>query len=268
MNFSAELDSVLKAQPHNVSLLGKRVLITGATAGIGLSLACGLAPLKPRLLLVGRRAERLSHLASVLQLHTPGLEVETFCVDLTAPGAVESLPCDVDVLINNAGLALGKDPIQTAQWSDWQTMLDTNVTALMRLTHRVVPHMVSAKSGHILSICSIAAHQPYAGGSVYCASKAALRVFHQALRQELCFHNIRMSLVSPGMVETEFSVVRFKGDSPTAKAVYIGVDPLLPQDVAAEILHILQSPQHVNVDEVVLMPTCQGAATVVSRRTV
>lgn len=265
MSFNRELESALKSRQSEVSLEGKRVLLTGATAGIGLALACQLAPLNPHLLLVGRRQERLQQLASALQKVTPGLKVEIFCVDLTAPGAIDSLPLNVDILINNAGLALGKDPISTAQWADWQTMIDTNITATMRLTHRVVPHMVQNKSGHIVSLCSIAGHQAYAGGSVYCASKAALRIFHQALRQELCFHDIRLSLVSPGMVETEFSLVRFKGNEHAAKSVYNGTKPLLPGDIATEIVHILTSPAHVNVDEVVLMPTCQGAATVVHR---
>jgi 3-hydroxy acid dehydrogenase/malonic semialdehyde reductase len=266
MDFKLELERALHSQQTSVSLEGKRILLTGATAGIGLALACHLAPLKPHLLLVGRRAERLKQLADALTERTPGINVEVFCMDLNAPKAVDSLPLDIDVLINNAGLALGKDPIQTAQWSDWQTVMETNIMSLMRLTHRVVPHMVAKKSGHIVSLCSIAGHQAYAGGSVYCASKAALRIFHQALRQELCAYDIRLSLVSPGMVETEFSVVRFKGDTNTAKSVYAGIDPLLPEDIAHEIVHILKSPLHVNVDEVILMPTCQGAATVVHRR--
>jgi len=268
MEFTKELDAAMRPRGKAYSLEGKDVLITGATAGIGLSLACQLAPLRPSLLLVGRRSERLNDLATALQERTPGLSVKVFCLDLTVPGAIESLPTEVDVLINNAGLALGKDPIHTAQWNDWQTMMDTNVTATMRLTHHVVPHMVRKKSGHIVSVCSIAAHQAYAGGSVYCASKAAIRSFHQALRQELCFHDIRLSLVSPGMVETEFSLVRFRGDSQAAKSVYSGMEPLLAEDVASEILHLLTAPKHVNVDEVVLMPTCQGAATVVSRKSV
>ena len=153
MDFLQELDSALRPQEPRCLLEGRNVLITGATAGIGLSLACQLAPLKPTLFLVGRRSERLDHLAKTLRERTPGLSAKVFCLDLTAPGAIESLPTDIDVLVNNAGLALGKDPVQTAQWSDWQTMMDTNVTSLMRLTHHVVPHMVRQKSGHIVTLC-------------------------------------------------------------------------------------------------------------------
>ena len=247
-------------------LVGKRVLVTGATAGIGLATACLLARRGAHLVLSGRREERLTRLKSLLAEHAPGVLVETIPADVTSSDDRARLPDDVDILVNSAGLALGREHGAVARTEDWDIMIATNLVALAHLVRRTLPYMVERKQGHVVSLCSVAAHQSYAGGSMYCATKAAVRSLHQCFRQEVHGHGVRLTLVSPGMVETEFSLVRFGGDAKAAEAVYAGMTPLTAGDVAAQIVHALGQPAHVNIDEIVIMPTAQGAATVVHRR--
>ena len=264
-DFESQLQESFQFQPSLSSLSNKSVILTGATSGIGLALACQLAKKGARLFLIARRVERLELIKSFLLKEIPGAQVQTLAADVTCAKTVDLLPAHCDILVNNAGLALGREPGHTANWSDWEQMLDVNVKALARLTHAVLPAMVARKSGHIVSLGSVAGHTAYAGGSMYCASKHAVRAFHEALRQDLCAHNIRLSLVSPGMVETEFSVVRLKGDVAAASDVYKGMRPLSGHEVAAEIVHVLEADPAINIDNIVLMPTCQGAATIVAR---
>jgi 3-hydroxy acid dehydrogenase / malonic semialdehyde reductase len=263
--FESQLQESFQFQPRISSLSKKSIVLTGATSGIGLALSCQLAKKGAHLFLIARREERLEMLKSFLHKELPGVQVQTLAADVTCPKTFGLLPAHCDILVNNAGLALGRDPGHTANWSDWEQMLDVNVKALARLTHAVLPAMVARKSGHIVSVGSVAGHAAYAGGSMYCASKHAVRAFHEALRQDLCAHNIRLSLVSPGMVETEFSVVRLRGDKQAADDVYKGMRPLSGHEVSAEIVHVLEADSAINIDNILLMPSCQGAATVVAR---
>ena len=243
-------------------LLGKRILITGATSGIGLAVARSLFALGAQLTLVARRAERLQELGDELQ-------AQTLVADVSADDFVAALKKNVgtefDVLINNAGLALGREPVETSNPADWQQMMDVNVTALMRLTHAILPGMLARGNGDILNVCSIAGHVTYQGGAVYCASKNAVWAFTRALREETCGRGVRIMQISPGMVETEFSVVRFRGDQKLADNVYADMHPLSGEDVARQMVFMLEQPRHVCIDEITTMPTQQGSATTVKR---
>jgi len=243
-------------------LLGKRILITGATSGIGLAVARSLFALGAQLTLVARRAERLQELGDELQ-------AQTLVADVSADDFVAALKKNVgtefDVLINNAGLALGREPVETSNPADWQQMMDVNVTALMRLTHAILPGMLARGNGDILNVCSIAGHVTYQGGAVYCASKNAVWSFTRALREETCGRGVRIMQISPGMVETEFSVVRFRGDQKLADNVYADMHPLSGEDVARQMVFMLEQPRHVCIDEITTMPTQQGSATTVKR---
>jgi 3-hydroxy acid dehydrogenase / malonic semialdehyde reductase len=250
------------------SLEGQSALVTGASSGIGLATACQLAQQGVSLKLVARRVERLQELQIALKRRFANIEVEIMAADLAQAESWESLDqagfYNVDILINNAGLARGKDQVALAQWADWQAMLDLNVSAAFEITRRVVPGMLSRGRGDIVCLGSAAGQIPYEGGSVYCAAKHALRAFCQVLRRETCGQNLRVMLISPGMVETEFSQVRLGAEA--AKAVYAGISPLTPAEVAHQILLSLQQPRHVNWDELLLMATAQGGVEKVVRR--
>lgn len=254
--------------PATAPIKGKRALVTGATAGIGLALAVQLAREGVALVLVGRREGRLAWLKSELAERCPGSTVEVACGDVRERSFLQTLDerrlLDVDIFVDNAGLARGRDPVSAADPMHWDEMLDTNVTAAFHLTRLVLPHMLRRGRGHILALSSVAAHVAYEGGSVYCATKHALRAFHQCLRQETCGQNIRVTMLSPGMVETEFSVVRL-GDKEAAKAVYQGFSPLVAADIARQAIWALTQPEHVNIDELIVLPTAQGSATKVVR---
>jgi NADP-dependent 3-hydroxy acid dehydrogenase YdfG len=184
--------------------------------------------------------------------------------------AISTLPpgwSDIDILINNAGLSRGLDKLHEGDFQDWEEMIDTNIKGLLYLTRYVVPGMVSRDRGHVVNIGSIAGHQTYPNGNVYCGTKAAVRAISEGLKQDLLGTPIRVSSVDPGMVETEFSEVRFHGDSDRAKKVYQGVTPLTPDDVADVIFFCVTRPSHVNINEVILMPVDQASATMVNRRT-
>ncbi len=248
----------------------KRIaLITGATSGIGEATARTLAINNFKLILCGRRKDRLQKLVSELQQHT---EVTTLSFEIRnqkeVANSMASLPDAwkaIDVLINNAGNAHGLDPIQTGSIDDWDAMIDINVKGLLYVTKAVLPVMTSRNSGHIINIGSIAGKETYAKGNVYCASKFAVDALTKGMRIDLNAHNIKVTGIHPGLVETEFSLVRFKGDDERSKNVYKGFDPLVGNDIADLILFALTRPAHVVIADLVVLPTAQASATVVKK---
>ncbi|BAY48682.1 short-chain dehydrogenase/reductase SDR [Scytonema sp. HK-05] len=255
-----------------LSVQNQIVLITGASSGIGAACAKVFANAGAKLILAARRLERLQELVETL--HATSLEFHLLQLDVSDRSAVESaissLPpawSDIDILINNAGLSRGLDKLHEGDIQDWEEMIDTNIKGLLYLTRYVVPGMVKRDRGHVVNIGSIAGHQTYPNGNVYCGTKAAVRAISEGLKQDLLGTPIRVSSVDPGMVETEFSEVRFHGDSDRAKKVYQGVTPLTPDDVADVIFFCVTRPSHVNINEVILMPVDQASATMVNRRT-
>lgn len=246
-------------------LTGKRVLITGASAGIGMALATALASQGCKLFLVARRESKLKELASEL-----GDNAFVIAGDINHAETFEKIRKvteeNVDILFNNAGLALGRDPVASLSLNDMDEMIDTNIRANFRMIREVLPWMIKKGGGDIVNVCSVAGHYSYPGGSVYCATKFAVNAFTKVLREETCGQNIRVMQLSPGMVNTEFSTVRFKGDTNTADNVYAGIDPLTAQDMAEMVVFMLERPRHVVIDEIITMPLQQGAITTVARR--
>ncbi|MBL7871020.1 MAG: SDR family NAD(P)-dependent oxidoreductase [Cyclobacteriaceae bacterium] len=244
-------------------------LITGATSGIGEATARLLATNNFNLILCGRRKDRLQKLATELKTHT---EVTTLSFEVRnqkeVASSIESLATewkDIDVLINNAGNAHGLDPIQTGSVEDWDSMMDINVKGLLYVTKAVLPVMTKRNNGHIINIGSIAGKEVYANGNVYCASKFAVDAVTKGMRIDLNAHGIKVTAIHPGLVETEFSLVRFKGDEERSKNVYKGFDPLVGNDIADLILFTLTRPQHVVIADLVVLPTAQASATVVKK---
>ena len=247
----------------------KTILITGATSGIGKATAHLFAQRGDRLILCGRRQERLDELQGVFDCETHLLN---FDVRERAAvfSAIESLTNDwkkIDLLINNAGNAHGLDPVHKANLDDWDAMIDGNVKGLMYVTKAVLPQMVDKKEGQIVNVGSIAGIEVYPNGNVYCASKFAVDAFTQGLRLDLNPYGIRICAVHPGLVETEFSMVRFKGDEERSKKVYDTLTPLTPEDVANAIAYMVDVPPHVTVADLTLLPTDQANATVINRKT-
>lgn len=247
----------------------KTAFITGATSGIGREIAREFAKHSLRLILCGRRQERLDELQEELSAHT---EVYTLNFDVrdkeNVAKAVASLPEDfqtIDILINNAGNAHGLDPIQSGSLDDWDAMLDINVKGLLYVSKAIIPQMVARKSGHILNIGSTAGKEVYPNGNVYCASKHAVDALNQGMRIDLNAHGIRVGAINPGLVETEFSDVRFKGDENRAEKVYQGYQPLKPQDIAEIAYFIVSRPAHVNVADLMVMCTAQASSTIVKK---
>ncbi|MTI29540.1 SDR family NAD(P)-dependent oxidoreductase, partial [Xanthovirga aplysinae] len=243
---------------------------TGATSGIGKSTAELLAHGSYKLILCGRREDRLEALKTELSTKT---EVLTLSFDVSDRDAVEkaiaSLPKaweTVDVLINNAGNAHGLAPFHEGNLDDWDAMIDINVKGLLYVTKAIVPKMVERKSGHIINIGSIAGKEAYPNGNVYCGSKHAVNAINNGLRMDLNPYGIKVSQICPGMVETEFSLVRFKGDEEMAKKVYVDLEPLKPQDIAEMIEFILSRPTHVNISDMITFPTAQASSTLVNRK--
>ncbi|TGD80607.1 SDR family NAD(P)-dependent oxidoreductase [Hymenobacter wooponensis] len=246
----------------------KTAFITGASSGIGRATAIALGQAGFKLVLTGRRRERLEELAQ--ELSTVPTHLLTFDVrDRQAvEAAVQSLPAefqDIDVLINNAGNAHGLAPIQDGDPQDWDDMMDGNVKGLLYVSKAVLPSMTRRNVGHIINIGSIAGHETYANGNVYCASKAAVAALTKGMRLDLLPHNIRVAEVNPGAVETEFSQVRFKGDNARAASVYQGFEPLKAEDIAELIQFMVTRPAHVNIAEVLILPAAQAAATVIKK---
>ncbi len=253
------------------SLRDHIVLITGASSGIGAACARVLARDGAKLILNGRRKERLEAIAKELkERHGASSLLRPFDVrDFSqVKAALEKLPGDwesIDVLINNAGLARGLDKLHEGQIDDWDEMIDSNVKGLLYVTRLVVPGMVKRGRGHVINIASIAGMQTYPRGNVYCASKAAVRVLSDGLRQDLLGTPIRVTTISPGLVETEFSQVRFRGDRERAAQAYRGLTPLTADDVADAVFYSLTRPAHVNISEMILMPIDQASTTLIHR---
>ena len=243
-------------------LVDARVLITGASSGIGAACAAAFAKAGTRLILCARRVDRVAQLVAELDADAEIIELD---VRDREKVNTELGGRDVDVLINNAGLAAGFEPLQTGDPELWDRMLDTNVTGLLNVTRAIVPGMIANGRGHVINIGSIAGRETYPNGAVYCASKAAVDRITQGLRMDLLGTGIRVSTVDPGLVETEFSVVRFDGDVDRANSVYEGMTPLAPDDVAEVVAWIADRPAHVQVADVVLLPTDQASATLVAR---
>ncbi|HQQ96024.1 MAG TPA: SDR family NAD(P)-dependent oxidoreductase [Cyclobacteriaceae bacterium] len=245
------------------------VLITGATSGIGEATARLLATHGFKLILCGRRADRLKKLQTELSART---EVATLSFDVRNREAVtrslQSLPEPwrrIDVLINNAGNAHGLDPIQSGNVDDWDAMMDINVKGLLYVSREILPGMVERKSGHVVNLGSIAGKEVYANGNVYCASKFAVDALTRGMRIDLNSAGIKVTAIQPGMVETEFSLVRFKGDAERAAAAYKGLTALKGEDIADLILFAITRPAHVVVADLVVFPVAQASATVVKR---
>lgn len=247
----------------------KTILITGASSGIGLATARLLGRQGYRLVVCGRRRERLEALQQELAPHAA---VHPLVFDVRrrqdVAAAIESLPADfaaLDILINNAGNAHGLDTIQDGNPDDWDAMIDINVKGLLYVSKAVIPGMIARKSGHIINIGSIAGKEVYPKGNVYCASKHAVDALNKGMLMDLNPYGIKVTAINPGLVETEFSLVRFKGDADRAAQVYNGLTPLRPEDVAEVILFVLQRPAHVNISDLVLLPTDQASATVLRK---
>jgi NADP-dependent 3-hydroxy acid dehydrogenase YdfG len=247
------------------------VLITGASAGIGEACARAFAAAGARLVLTARRRERLEALAAELR-DAHGTESLLLTLDVRDREAVLStlggLPAEwaaVDVLVNNAGLARGTDKAQNGDPAEWDEVVQTNVNGLLYVTRAVTPGMVERGRGHVVNLGSVAGHEVYPGGAVYCATKHAVGAITKGLRMDLLGTGVRVSTVDPGMVETEFSVVRFGGDQARADSVYRGMTPLTAADIADTILWVATRPPHVNIDEIIIKPTDQASATLVHR---
>ncbi len=250
-------------------LSGKQVLITGATAGIGKSSARIFAESGCDLILTGRRAARLEELKAELdQQHN--VKIQTAVFDVSSREACEAFCSEydlskVDILLNNAGLSLGLEGVQEADIDDWEVMIDTNIKGLLYLTRHITPFMKDRNAGHVINIGSTAGHEAYAGGSVYSATKYAVRAITHAAKKDLHGTNVRVSLVSPGLTETEFSKVRFKWDEERASKVYQNTKALTPDDVAEIIWFTASRPEHVNIIDTIIYPTVQSSATMVYR---
>jgi len=251
--------------------MSKIALITGATSGIGEACAHIFAQQGYNLVLLARREDRLAKIAHHLE-DKYAVTIKQVLADVrdkeSLNTALEVLPAEwkkVDVLINNAGLSQGLDPIDKGDTNDWDTMIDTNVKGLLYVTKIVSNWMIPNQSGHIINIGSIAGKEVYPNGNVYCASKHAVDALSKGMRIDLLPHGIKVTEINPGMVETEFSVVRFKGDEDRAKKVYENLEPLIAGDIADAIWYVVSRPKHVNINDMLIMPTAQATATIINR---
>lgn len=249
----------------------KTVLITGASAGIGAATALEFARISDRVILCARRRDRLEILKDQIEADLSS-EAQVLQMDISSRQSVDqglaSLDDSwgqIDILVNNAGMAAGMDKLADGDPDDWKTMLDINVGGLLYVTRKVLPGMIERGSGHIINVGSIAGHESYPGGAVYCATKSAVRAITNSLRMELVDTQLRVTTVDPGLVETEFSIVRFKGDKERARTPYKGIEPLVGKDIAEVIVFAANRPAHVNLNEIIVMPTSQASTTLVSR---
>lgn len=252
-------------------LTHKIAFITGASSGIGKACATLMAENGAKLILAARRKERLESLAAELKL---SYQTESHILELdvsdkaAVKNALDHLPENwqaIDILLNNAGSAQGLDLIQEGSIEDWEKMIDVNIKGLLYMTRYLLPGMIERKTGHIINLGSIAGHQAYLRGNVYAATKHAVRALSESMRMDLLGTNIRVSSVDPGMVNTEFSVVRLKGDVEKANTVYANMTPLSAEDIADAVCYCASRPPHVDISNIVIMPTMQGAATMVHR---
>lgn len=251
------------------SLKGKWAIITGASTGIGLAIAKFFAQAGLNLILTARRREKLLQIKEELE-DEYSVQVLVFDFDISNKKACQDFvhqisDISIEILVNNAGLGLGLDPIYQANMDDWDRMIDTNVKGLLYLTRMISPDMVDRKSGHILNIGSIAGHQAYRGGAVYCATKFAVNAINTSMKMDLHGTGVRVSMISPGMVNTDFSTTRFYGDQEKANAVYTGMTPLSAEDIADVALFVVSRPKHVNIMDVILLPTDQSSTYMVHR---
>jgi NADP-dependent 3-hydroxy acid dehydrogenase YdfG len=253
-----------------LNIMAKNALITGATAGIGEATARLFAQKGWNLVLTGRPKDRLDSLREeLLKINT--IEIETLCFDVRDCNASEEAlntiaHMQIDVLINNAGLAAGKDPIQNGSLDHWERMIDTNIKGLLYVTKLLAPQMIQRKEGHIVNIGSLAGKEVYANGNVYCATKHAVDALSRAMRIDLNEHSIKVTNIAPGLVETEFSIVRFDGDETKAAATYNGFDPLKAEDIADCIWFAASRPAHVTIGDMLILPTAQANSTTVNKK--
>ena len=251
--------------------MNKIVFITGATSGIGLGCARKFAANGDKLILTGRNATRLSEISS--ELKAQGTEVVTLNFDVrdreAAQKALDSLPAEfskIDVLVNNAGLALGLEPEYEGDFNDWDGMIDTNIKGLLTMTRLIVPGMIERNSGHIINIGSVAGDAAYVGGNVYCATKAAVKALSDGLRIDVANTAVRVTNLKPGLVETNFSNVRFHGDTERAAKLYQGIKPLTGDDIADVAVYAANAPAHVQIAEVLILATHQASGSVIVRK--
>lgn len=244
--------------------MNRKILVTGATSGFGKAIATRFAKNGDDCIITGRRQDRLDAICNELESKY-NIAVYSLCFDVQNKDAVNEaingLPeewKDIDILVNNAGLALGRDHFDQADLGDWETMIDTNVKGLLYVSKAVIPLMLERKKGHIINIGSTAAKEVYEKGNVYCATKAAVDSISQSMRIDLLQHGIKVTAIHPGAAETEFSIVRFKGDEETAKSVYQGIDPLVAEDVAEVAFYCTTLPPHVCINDLVLTCTAQA----------
>jgi 3-hydroxy acid dehydrogenase / malonic semialdehyde reductase len=247
------------------------ILITGASSGIGAACVKYFAQAGAKLILAARRIEKLQQVVESLNIQPANVHLIQLDVRdrIAVESAISHLPAqwsNIDILVNNAGLSRGLDKLHEADFQDWEEMIDTNIKGLLYMTRYVLPGMVQRNKGHIINIGSIAGHQTYPGGNVYCSTKAAVKSISEGLKLDLIGTQVRVTSVDPGMVETEFSNVRFHGDNQRADKVYQGLTPLTPDDIADVIFFCATRPAHVNINEVILMPVDQASATLVNRR--
>ncbi len=245
--------------------MSKIALITGATSGIGKATAKQLAEQNYNLIITGRRKERLENVATEI-IGKYNCEIITLNFDIRNKQDVEdAIDClenewkNIDVLVNNAGLAAGAEPIQDGLVDNWERMIDTNIKGLLYISKKVMPLMIERKTGHIVNIGSVAGKQVYVNGNVYCATKHAVDAITQSMRIDLLQYGIRVTQIAPGAAETEFSVVRFNGDENKAKQVYKGYEPLYAEDVADAVVYAVNRPSHVNINDIFIMSTAQAS---------
>ncbi len=247
-------------------LSNKWAIITGATSGIGEATAYAFGESGCNLILTGRRQQRLNEIADTLRSDYD-IEVEIAAFDIRDADAcrnmVEGLSNPIDILVNNAGLAKGVEGVYDADLEDWNLMIDTNIKGLMTMTRLISPKMKKRNQGHIINIGSIASHESYPGGSIYCATKHAVKAFTEAAKKDLHGTKVRVSMVSPGLVDTEFSVVRYDGDKNQADQVYEDMQPLVAEDIAEVIHFTANRPPHVNIMDTIVFPVDQSSATMV-----
>jgi len=254
------------------NLANKIVFITGASSGIGKACAEVFAGQKANLILTARRSEKLNEFAQKLSGET-GVKIKCNELDVRDKNKVNEIVSsldgdwnNIDILINNAGLARGFGKIYEGKTEDWEEMIDTNINGLLYVTRQILPLMVAREKGHIINIGSLAGHEVYPNGNVYSATKFAVNALSKSIRLDVIDKGIRVSSVDPGLVETEFSIVRFSGDKERAKNVYSGIKPLTAEDIAEAVLFCANRPAHVNINEVILTPVAQASATLVQRK--